>query len=299
MTMDLDAKPRPAGRLFVVATPIGNRLDLSARAIATLQAVATVACEDTRHSAPLLAAIGSRARLVALHDHNEQQASEPLLAQLAQGEDLALISDAGTPLISDPGFRLVQKAAALNVEIVPIPGPSALIAALSVAGLPSDRFAFEGFLPAKTQARRAALSALNDDPRTLVWYEAPHRIAATLDDAAVILGAERKAVLARELTKTFETVLRGSLGELASRVRSDRNQQRGEIVLLVAGAQASTASARQLAEGERIFALLQKELPASSAVRLAAEISGASKNALYRLLGPGASGAAAAPADDA
>ncbi|MGD9583916.1 MAG: 16S rRNA (cytidine(1402)-2'-O)-methyltransferase [Lysobacterales bacterium] len=272
------------GRLYVVATPIGNRDDLSARAIATLQAVDTIACEDTRHSAPLLSAIGSKARLFALHDHNEQQASDALIALLAKGADLALISDAGTPLISDPGFRLVQKAAAAGFPVVPIPGPSALIAALSVAGLPSDRFSFEGFLPAKSTARRAVLQALSGDPRTLIWYEAPHRIAETLGDAVVVFGPERAGVIARELTKTFETVLRGSLGELVTRVNADPNQQRGEIVLLVAGAPVAEASVRQLAEGERIFALLRQELPASSAVRLAAAISGAPKNALYGLV---------------
>lgn len=274
----------PPGRLYVVATPIGNRDDLSARAIATLQRVDAIACEDTRHSAPLLSAIGSRARFYALHDHNEQGACEPLLALLAGGADLALISDAGTPLISDPGFRLVQKAAAAGFQVLPIPGPSALIAALSVAGLPSDRFSFEGFLPAKSAARRSAFAALADDPRTLIWFEAPHRIAASLADAVVVFGAERQAVIARELTKTFETVLRGSLAELAARVDADANQQRGEIVLLIAGAPVVAANAKALAEGERIFALLCKELPASRAVRLAAEISGAPKNALYGLL---------------
>ncbi len=282
--MTFESRSRPRGRLFVVATPIGNRDDLSARAIATLQGVDTIACEDTRHSAPLLSAIGSKARLFALHDHNEQTASDQLLDLLASGADLALISDAGTPLISDPGFRLVQKAAAAGFQVLPIPGPSALIAALSVAGLATDRFSFEGFLPPKSAARRTALQALADDPRTLAWFEAPHRIAATLDDAIAVFGPERAGVIARELTKTFETVLRGSLSELLTRVRADPNQQRGEIVLLIAGAPAGEASARQLADGERIFALLHKEMPASSAVRLAAEISGAPKNALYRLI---------------
>lgn len=273
-------QPR-SGQLFVVATPIGNRDDLSARAIATLCRVPTIACEDTRHSAPLLSAIGSRARLLALHDHNEQSASPALVERLRNGEDLALISDAGTPLVSDPGYRLVQAAIAAGIRVVPIPGPSAPIAALSAAGLPTDRFSFEGFLPAKSTARRELLRNLKDDPRTLIFFEAKHRIVESLNDLATIFGADRPGAVARELSKTFETILRGSLASLAAQVAADREQQLGEFVLLVGGAPAINADAARLAEGRRILALLSAELPASRAVRLAAEISGAPKNALY------------------
>lgn len=270
-----------AGQLFVVATPIGNRDDLSARAIATLCRVPTIACEDTRHSAPLLNAIGSHARLLALHDHNEQAASAGLIERLRHGEDLALISDAGTPLVSDPGYRLVQAAIAAGIRVIPIPGPSAPIAALSAAGLPTDRFTFEGFLPAKPAARREQLRGLKDDPRTLIFFEAKHRIVESLQDLATIFGADRPAAVARELSKTFETILRGNLASLAAQVAADHDQQLGEFVVLVGGAPALDQAAVRLAEGLRVLALLKVELPASRAVRLAAEISAAPKNALY------------------
>ena len=269
------------GQLFVVATPIGNRDDLSARAIATLCRVPTIACEDTRHSAPLLNAIGTRARLLALHDHNEQSASAGLIERLRHGEDLALISDAGTPLVSDPGYRLVQAAIAAGIRVIPIPGPSAPIAALSAAGLPTDHFTFEGFLPAKPAARREQLRGLKDDPRTLIFFEAKHRIVESLQDLAAVFGADRPAAVARELSKTFETLLRGNLADLAAQVASDHDQQLGEFVVLVGGAPALDQAAVRLAEGLRVLALLKVELPASRAVRLAAEISGAPKNALY------------------
>jgi 16S rRNA (cytidine1402-2'-O)-methyltransferase len=274
-----------AGHLYVVATPIGNRDDLSARAIETLRKVAVIACEDTRHSAPLLNSIGADAKRLALHDHNEAAASAGLVAQMLRGDSVALISDAGTPLVSDPGYRLVQAAAKAGLRVVPIPGPSALIAALSVAGLATDRFSFEGFLPNKSAARRSALAALAEDPRTLVFYEARHRIVESLEDMIASFGADREAVLARELTKTFETLLRGTLAEVLERVRSDSDQQLGEFVVVVAGAAVLDADARRLAEGRRVFELLKDELPPSRAVRIAAEISGAPKNALYKLVG--------------
>jgi 16S rRNA (cytidine1402-2'-O)-methyltransferase len=284
------AKPMPnplpphPGCLFVVATPIGNREDLSARAIETLRQVTLIACEDTRHSAPLLNSIGADAKRIALHDHNEAEASAGLVAQMLRGESIALISDAGTPLVSDPGFRLVQAAAEAGLRVVPIPGPSALIAALSVAGLATDRFSFEGFLPNKSAARRSVLESLAHDARTLVFYEARHRIVESLDDMVSVLGAGREAVVARELTKTFETLLRGTLAEILERVRGDSDQQLGEFVVVVAGAEAMDADAQRLAEGRRVFDLLKDELPPSRAVRLAAEISGAPKNALYKLV---------------
>lgn len=281
------AMPNPAshryGRLYVVATPIGNREDLSPRAIIILKHVGIIACEDTRHSLPLLNLIGAKGSLMAVHEHNEQQASAKLIARLQEGTEIALISDAGTPLINDPGFRLVQAAIQAGITIVPIPGPSAIIAALSVAGLPTDRFCFEGFLPVKSMARRAALATLRQDPRTLVFFEAKHRIVECLHDLGAIFGEDRQAAVARELTKTFETVLRGSIAELIACVTADADQQLGEFVIVVNGAPTADAESAKLLEGERILRLLMAELPASQAVRLAAEITGTPKNALYKL----------------
>ena len=269
-----------AGRLWVVATPIGNLDDLSPRARGVLAKVAVVAAEDTRHSAAILALAGSRAQRVALHEHNEREQAERIVARLQQGDEVALISDAGTPLVSDPGFRLVQAARAAGCRVSPVPGPCAAIAALSVAGLPSDRFVFEGFLAARPGARRQRLQELAGETRTLIFYESSHRIAESLADFAVVFGGGREAVLARELTKLFETVLAGSLQELAARVASDPDQRRGEFVLVVAGAPAHAAGA-QLAEGRRVFALLRDELPPARAARLAAAITGASRREIY------------------
>ncbi|MBN8895572.1 MAG: 16S rRNA (cytidine(1402)-2'-O)-methyltransferase [Rhodanobacter sp.] len=253
------------GCLWVVATPIGHRDDLSARAIETLRAVALIAAEDTRHSRPLLLHHGIATPLVALHDHNEREVVDALVARLQGGESVALISDAGTPLISDPGFRLVRAARAAGIRCAPVPGACAAIAALSVAGLPSDRFVFEGFLPAKAAARRSRLRELAGEPRTIIFYESSHRV--------------REAVLARELTKMFETVLGEPLAALAARVAADPDQQRGEHVILVAG-RGEEADAR-LAEGQRVFAILRDELPPAKAAKLAAAISGAPRKALY------------------
>lgn len=273
----MDVKP---GRLWVVATPIGNLDDLSPRAAEVLRAVAIVAAEDTRHSAPLLARVGSRARMLALHEHNEREQVERVVAQLREGHDVALVADAGTPLVSDPGFRLVRAAREAGIEVSPVPGPCAAIAALSVAGLPSDRFVFEGFLPAKAAARGERLQALAAETRTLIFYESSHRIADMLDDCVTVFGDARAAVVARELTKLFETVLSAPLGELAARVHADANQQRGEFVVLVGGADGADADAR-LAEGRRVFALLRDELPPARAAKLAAAITGAPRKALY------------------
>lgn len=267
------------GRLWVVATPIGNLDDLSPRAQETLRRAALIAAEDTRHSAPLLARYGIGTRLVALHEHNERDEAERLVARLQAGEDIALISDAGTPLVSDPGFRLVRAARAAGIPVSPVPGACAAIAALSVAGLPSDRFVFEGFLPAKSGARRERLSELAGEARTLVFYESSHRVRECLDDMAAVFGPERPAVLARELTKLFETVLDGTLAELVARVAADPNQERGEFVLLIGG-RPEQEDAR-LAEGRRVFALLREELPPARAAKLAAAISGAPRKALY------------------
>ncbi len=223
------------GTLYVVATPIGNLDDISARALKVLADVALIAAEDTRHSVRLLQHFGIQTPLAACHEHNEREQGGRFLTKLQAGEDVALISDAGTPLISDPGYHLVRQARAAGIPVVPVPGACALIAALSAAGLPSDRFVFEGFLPAKAAGRRGRLEALVDEPRTLIFYEAPHRVLECIEDMVAIFGDERPALLARELTKAFETLKGLPLGELREFVASDSNQQRGECVLLVAG----------------------------------------------------------------
>jgi len=269
----------PAATLHVVATPIGNLGDLSPRAQQVLREVAAICAEDTRRSAQLLGHFGIGTPLLALHEHNEQQMAQRLVARLLAGESLALISDAGTPLVSDPGYRLVRAARQAGVRVSPVPGPSALIAALSVAGLPSDRFAFEGFLPAKASARRERLAALAGEPRTLVFYESAHRIDESLADLRAAFGDDRPAVLARELTKLFETVLDGDLASLHERVLADENQRKGEFVLVVQGVGEDTDA--KLAEGRRVHAILAKQLPPSAAARLAAEITGAPRKALY------------------
>lgn len=267
------------GCLWVVATPIGHRDDFSARAVETLRSVAVIAAEDTRHSRPLLQHYNIGTPLIALHEHNEREAVDAVVRRLQGGESVALISDAGTPLVSDPGFRLVRAARAAGIRCAPVPGACAAIAALSVAGLPSDRFAFEGFLPPKSAARRARLQDLAGEPRTLIFYESSHRVAESLADMRDVFGGGREAVLARELTKLFETVIGEPLDELAARVAADPDQQRGECVLLVAG-RGEEADAK-LAEGQRVFAILREELPPAKAAKLAAAISGASRKALY------------------
>lgn len=269
----------PGGTLHVVATPIGNLDDLSPRAQQTLRTVAAICAEDTRHTRQLLAHYGIQTPLLALHEHNEGEVADRLVARLQAGESLALVSDAGTPLVSDPGFRLVRAARAAGVRVSPLPGPCAFIAALSVAGLPSDRFVFEGFLPARAAARRERLARLASEPRTLAFYESAHRIQDTLADLVAAFGAERPAVLARELTKLFETVLDGPLGTLQQRVAADPDQRRGEFVLLVHGV-GEEADAR-VAEGRRLYAKLGEHLPPSTAAKLAAELSGAPRKSLY------------------
>lgn len=277
------ADPTSAGVLYVVATPIGNLDDISARALRVLGDVALIAAEDTRHSQRLLQHFGITTPLQACHEHNEREQGGRFLSRLLAGDDVALISDAGTPLISDPGFHLVRQARAAGVRVVPVPGPSALITALSAAGLPSDRFIFEGFLPAKAAGRRARLEALREEPRTLIFYEAPHRLLESLEALCDTLGAERQVVLARELTKTFETLKGLPAGELCEWVRADANQQRGECVLLVAGWQAPEGDEAVSAEALRVLDLLLAELPVKRAAALAAEITGARKNLLYQV----------------
>lgn len=266
--------------LYVVATPIGNLDDISARARDVLGAVDAILVEDTRQSGILLRHAGIAKPMLAVHEHNEGDRAAALVQRLREGQRLALISDAGTPLISDPGFRLVAAVREAGFAVSPIPGACALIAALSVSGLPTDRFSFEGFLPAKAGERRSRLEAVANDPRTLIFYEAPHRIVDTLAAAESVFGAERRAVIGRELTKRFETVLDGTLAELHARVLADSDQQRGEIVLIIAGAPAQDDAAR-IAEGKRLYALLAEELPPARAAKIAAAYSGAPKRALY------------------
>ncbi|WP_322980468.1 16S rRNA (cytidine(1402)-2'-O)-methyltransferase [Pseudomonas sp. C11] len=271
------------GTLYVVATPIGNLDDISARALRILREVALIAAEDTRHSARLLQHFGIPTPLAACHEHNERDQGGRFLARLQAGEDVALISDAGTPLISDPGYHLVRQVRAAGIPVVPVPGACALIAALSAAGLPSDRFIFEGFLPAKAAGRRARLEQVREESRTLIFYEAPHRILESLEDMRDVFGGERPALLARELTKTFETLQGLPLAELCQWVAADSNQQRGECVVLVAGWQAPEGEEAVSAEALRVLDLLMAEMPLKRAAALAAEITGVRKNLLYQV----------------
>ena len=268
-----------SGTLWVVATPIGNLGDLSERARGVLQRVALIAAEDTRHARTLLRHFGIGTPLTALHDHNERTEAPVVIARLQAGDEIALVSDAGTPLVSDPGFRLVRAARAAGIHVSPVPGACAAIAALSVAGLPSDRFVFEGFLPAKAAARRARLHQLVDETRTLVLYEASHRITECCADLVAEFGAGREAALLREITKLHETYLGATLGEIAARVGADAEQRLGEFVLVVAGRREDADA--KLVEGRRVFAILREELPPARAAKLAAAISGARRKELY------------------
>ncbi|VVM57594.1 Ribosomal RNA small subunit methyltransferase I [Pseudomonas fluorescens] len=266
----------------MVATPIGNLDDMSARALKVLADVALIAAEDTRHSMRLMQHFGINTPLAACHEHNERDEGGRFLTRLLAGDDIALVSDAGTPLISDPGYHLVRQARAAGVKVVPVPGACALIAALSAAGLPSDRFIFEGFLPAKTAGRRARLEQVKEEPRTLIFYEAPHRILECLDDMQAVFGADRPALLGRELTKAFETLKGLPLGELHAFVAADSNQQRGECVVLVGGWSAPEDEQAISTEAQRVLDLLLAELPLKRAAALAAEITGVRKNLLYQ-----------------
>lgn len=267
------------GKLYIVATPIGNPADFSERALTVLREVKLVAVEDTRHSGRLFNACSINTPMLSCHDYNETERIELLLGKVAAGDDIALVSDAGTPLVSDPGFQLVRQAHARGITVVPVPGPSAVIAALCSAGLPTDRFVFEGFLPAKAGARHARLQELAKERRTLVFYEAPHRIVECLADMEACFGSERAATLARELTKTYETIIPATLGKLIERVRSDENQQKGEIVLVVGGCAASEGALD--ADAEKTLKILLEELPLRQAASLAAKITGLKKNLLY------------------
>jgi 16S rRNA (cytidine1402-2'-O)-methyltransferase len=271
------------GRLQVVATPIGNLNDLSTRAQQALAGADLVAAEDTRHTLGLLQAIGVSKPMVSLHAYNEGQRVPDLLARLGAGEVIALVSDAGTPLLSDPGYELVSAAANAGFEVHVIPGPSAITAALAVAGLPTSRFCFEGFLPSRSRERRTELARLARETRTLVFFEAPHRIAETLADMVSEFGSERRAVVARELTKTHETIYRGKLSELVLLSTNEANFQRGEITLVVSGAEevASTVDTQLL---KRAVELLAKELPPGKAASIAARLTGAPRSEAYALI---------------
>ncbi len=270
------------GRLRVVATPIGNLGDISARARQALESADAVVAEDTRHTMALLSALGISRPLVSLHAHNETQRVPQVLARLAAGETLVLVSDAGTPLLSDPGYELVRAAADAGIPIEAIPGPCAITTALASAALPVSRFCFEGFLPARERERRAELARLASEPRTIVFFEAPHRIAAMLADLAAAFGADRRASVARELTKAHETVYRGTLGELARRAAEEENFRRGELTVVVQGVPAE-AQAVDEALLRRAVQLLVKELPPGRAAAVAAQLTGASRSAAYAL----------------
>jgi 16S rRNA (cytidine1402-2'-O)-methyltransferase len=271
------------GRLEVVATPIGNLGDLTPRARAALEGADLIAAEDTRRTGALLAAIGISRKLVSLHEHNEEQRIASLLSELKAGKIVALVSDAGTPLLSDPGYALVRAAVSAGIDIRAIPGVSAVTAALSIAGLPTDRFVFEGFLPARASERRLALARLATETRTLVFFEAPHRIVAVLADLAQVLGAERRAVVARELTKLHEAVYRGTLEELTAVAAKEPNLARGEITLLIEGAASLQEQSADQALLVRALKALLAELPPARAAALAAQITGVKRSEAYAL----------------
>lgn len=267
--------------LYVVATPIGNLEDMTPRALRILESVALIAAEDTRHSGRLLSHFNIKTPMIAVHDHNERQQQQKIIEKLQQGNDIALISDAGTPLISDPGFVLVREVRAAGFRVVPLPGCCALVAALCAAGVPSDRFAFEGFPPAKSQQRLNFYSALAAENRTLMFYESPHRIIDSLKDIATVFGAERPIAIARELTKTFETFLSGTAEEVLAQVEADPNQRKGEFVLMVEGAPQQDDSLLDPRSSE-VLDILLEELSVKQAAALAAKITGIKKKVMYQ-----------------
>ncbi len=266
--------------LYIVATPIGNLDDITLRAVETLKRVDFVAAEDTRHSQRLMNHLGVTVRLMALHEHNEREKSQALVDKVKDGKSIALVSDAGTPLISDPGYFLVKLAREQGVRVVPIPGVSAVVTALSVSGLPSDRFVFEGFLPAKQGAKTKRLDAFLYESRTVIFYESPHRILDTLEVMSEVYGAERYLVVARELTKTFETIKGGSIGRVREWAESDANQQKGEFVLLLEGA--VDAPEVSTTEQDKMLTLLMVEMPIKKACKIVSELVGGNKKELYQ-----------------
>ncbi len=266
--------------LYLVATPIGNLGDISSRAIEILNTVDLIAAEDTRHSKRLLQHYGIGTRLIAYHEHNEAEQSQVLIDRLKRGQSIALISDAGTPLVSDPGYRLVSEATAQGLKVVPVPGPCAAITALSASGLPTDRFTFEGFPPAKQGARQKMFQNLKHETRTMVFYVSCHRIIDTLKDMAKAFGDTRHAVMARELTKAFETIRSATLGELLTWVEQDENQRKGEIVILLAGADTEIEVEQQ--DRDKLLTALVAELPVKQAAKIASAVTGMNKNDLYK-----------------
>ncbi len=270
-----------AGKLYVVATPIGNLADMSPRAVEVLNAVDLILAEDTRHSAPLLRHFQISTPCRSFHDHNENKLSESLCEDMLAGKSLALISDAGTPLISDPGFPLLRAAHAKGIRVISIPGPCAAIAAIAASGLPVDRFSFEGFLPHKSEARKKVLQTLVRESRTMIFYESPHRVQSAVDDMCAVLGEARRIVFARELTKLHETIINTTLGALCDLLASDANQRRGEIVLVLEGFQLQTDEETDTKLDE-MLCLLLAELPLKKAVGLAVELTGEKKNRVYQ-----------------
>lgn len=278
--MSNTAADKSAGKLYVVATPIGNLADISQRAIDTLSSVALIAAEDTRHSRQLLNHLGIQNDLISLHEHNERDRVAMIVARLGAGENVALVSDAGTPAISDPGFVLVREVRRAGFEVSPVPGASAVIAALSAAGIATDRFIFDGFLPPKQTARRAAFARYIAEPRTAVLYESSHRIEASLTDLLAELGAERRIAIAREISKMFETFLVGTVAEVLEQVANDPNQRKGEFVLLIEGAEAVEAGDDDIL---KVLKPLAEELPPKQAAALTARITGCKKKDAYNL----------------
>ena len=270
-----------SGTLYVVATPIGNLEDLSPRARQTLAAVDLIAAEDTRHTGRLLSHFGVKTRLLALHDHNEADRAGKVIDALQSGQSVALVSDAGTPLISDPGYRVVQAAHEAGIKVSPVPGPSALAAALSVAGLPTDRFCFEGFLPAKRKARHDRLAAIAGESRTMVFYESVHRVGDCISDMVDVFGADRPAGIGRELSKMHEQVQLATLGQLRDQLVSGEITSKGEFVIVVAGAEEAGQSSLE------VYALLKElagNLPDREVARIVSNVSGERKNDLYQRL---------------
>jgi len=284
VNMNQTANHTISGTLYVVATPIGNLRDITRRAVETLENVDWVAAEDTRHSKPLLNSLGINQHLLSLHEHNEAQRTEQLLAKLLSGENGALISDAGTPLINDPGYFLVKRLREEGVNVVPIPGPSAVITALCAAGLPTDRFTYEGFLPARSSKRLLALEALVNETRTLVFYESPHRLMDCLQNMQQAFGEQREIVVARELTKKFEQFVSGSLQEVIAFFTENSDKVRGEFVLMLAGAEpkSGTDSAAMVETDKMIQIMLKQSLPVKQISEMIAQITGEKKKGIYQ-----------------
>jgi 16S rRNA (cytidine1402-2'-O)-methyltransferase len=273
-----------SGILYVVSTPIGNLADMSLRAIETLKDVALVAAEDTRHSVHLLNHFAIDTPLMAYHDHSDERSQKRLIDTLLAGQSVALISDAGTPLIADPGYKLVRQARASGIQVVPVPGASALLAALAASGLPTDRFTFEGFMPAKSEQRKRYLDTLARESRTMVFYESPHRILSALEAMTEAFGSQRLAVIGRELTKRFETFVSGSLSEILQKVGEDKDQQRGEFVVILQGYNTLADETDQEREAYRIIRLIHEELTPKQAASIAAKITGISRKEAYNMV---------------